>query len=439
MERLQTIWQQVLARTDYEKCARSRAARFSLSPATDLCNKLDVANPSAKVIHIAGSKGKGSMAHFCERGARAAGLTTGLFTSPHLSDWRERIRINGELIGVEEASSALEQVLSASSGEETFFDLITATACVAFSAAECDLWVLETGLGGRFDSTNAISSDAAVVTSLELEHTDVLGDTIEQIASEKAGIYKAGARCWTGVAADHSGRAVLASAVAGIDTELRTISDISAAPGAANFPGLFPYRQSHMRANFKLAAAVLDDLGIDTQAMVGNAPIPTNSISWQLPGRFEPRHLPDGRTVIFDIAHSEDSLRSVLTAYREQWSHQCRGILLALRDDKDAVSLAAALAVDLPAPTSAPGEQSSPAEVWFTMPAGNHPRSADPVGLAAAFAGFSAIPLAHPEFPTASDVLLVTGSTYLVGALRPLTTPCPSTKTPKFATPTEVP
>lgn len=439
MERLQTLWQQVLARTDYEKCARPRAARFSLSPASQLCAKLGVVNPSATVVHIAGSKGKGSIAHFCERGARAGGLRTGLFTSPHLSDWRERIRINGALIGVEAVSSALEQVLASSSGEETFFDLITATACVAFTAAECDVWVLETGLGGRFDSTNAISSDAAVVTSLELEHTDVLGETIEQIASEKAGIYKAGARCWTGVAADHPGRAVLASAAAAIDTELRTIPDIDSDPASTSFPGGFPYRQPHMRANFKLAVAVLDDLGIDTQAMVGNSPNPANAISWQLPGRFEPRHLPDGRTVIFDIAHSEDSLRSVLSAYREQWPHQCRGILLALRDDKDAVSLAAALAVDLPAPTNTPGEQSRPAEIWFTMPAGDHPRSADPVGLAAAFAGFSAIPLTQPEFPTASDVLLVTGSTYLVGALRPLTTPCPSTKTPKFATPTEVP
>ena len=151
-------------------------------------------NPQEKLkfVHIAGSNGKGSTAAMLASVLTAAGLKTGLYTSPHLWRFHERFQVDGVPIPGEELVEIAVQVLAAAE-DETEFELMTAIGMVHFLRSKCDIVVLETGLGGRLDSTNIIPSpEAAVITHIGLEHTELLGDTLDKIAAEKAGIIKEG-------------------------------------------------------------------------------------------------------------------------------------------------------------------------------------------------------------------------------------------------------
>src|SRR5207253_2705020 len=145
-------------------------------------------------IHVAGTNGKGSVVATCEALLRARGFTVGRYTSPHLVDFRERITVNGHPISEKEVLDFLERWIPAA--EEmgaSFFEVTTALAFDWLARKEVDFAVIETGLGGRLDSTNVLKPRVATVTSIGLDHTDLLGDTLEAIAGEKAGIFKPGA------------------------------------------------------------------------------------------------------------------------------------------------------------------------------------------------------------------------------------------------------
>ncbi|MDD5173400.1 MAG: Mur ligase family protein, partial [Candidatus Omnitrophica bacterium] len=151
-------------------------------------------------IHIAGSKGKGSTAAYVYSILRQAGFNTGLYTSPHLTTFRERIRINDELIGEEDLSRILtnvkETIESRMKGDmPTFFEVYTAIAYLYFKEKRIDFAVYEVGLGGRLDATNLIEPLVCAVTPLSYEHTDKLGHTLREIATEKCGIIKRGSIC----------------------------------------------------------------------------------------------------------------------------------------------------------------------------------------------------------------------------------------------------
>ena len=151
-------------------------------------------NPQEKLkfVHIAGSNGKGSTAAMLASVLTAAGLKTGLYTSPHLWRFHERFQVDGVPIPGDELVEIAVQVLAAAE-DETEFELMTAIGMVHFLRSKCDIVVLETGLGGRLDSTNIIPPpEAAVITHIGLEHTELLGDTLDKIAAEKAGIIKEG-------------------------------------------------------------------------------------------------------------------------------------------------------------------------------------------------------------------------------------------------------
>ena len=157
-------------------------------------------NPETKlppVVHIAGTNGKGSTAAFLRAFAEAAGLRVHVYTSPHLVKFNERIRIAGQIIGDDELSEILETCEQANAGHPiTFFEITTAAAFVAFAKHPADLVILETGLGGRLDATNVIDKPRlTVITPISLDHQHFLGDTIEEIAGEKAGIFKADVDC----------------------------------------------------------------------------------------------------------------------------------------------------------------------------------------------------------------------------------------------------
>ena len=142
-------------------------------------------------VHVAGTNGKGSVSHMLAAVLQAAGYRTGLFTSPHLKDFRERIKVNGQMISEEEVVNFVEQYREAIDRiQPSFFEITTAIAFDYFAREQVDVAVIEVGMGGRLDSTNVIRPLASVITNISWDHAQFLGDTLEKIAGEKAGIIK---------------------------------------------------------------------------------------------------------------------------------------------------------------------------------------------------------------------------------------------------------
>ncbi len=153
--------------------------------------------PSAAVISVAGTNGKGSVSEYCTAMLSAAGHRVGTFTSPHLHDYRERIRLNGRLVTDDELVSAFERIEAARCDAAgpislTFFEFNALAAFLIFEAAQLDAWVLEVGMGGRLDAVNIVDPTVAVVVSIGLDHQQFLGTTLDAIAREKAGIFRPG-------------------------------------------------------------------------------------------------------------------------------------------------------------------------------------------------------------------------------------------------------
>ena len=171
-------------------------ARFGLRPGLErISATLDaLGNPhnSLKIVHVVGTNGKGSTAAFLSSLAAAGGYRVGLYTSPHLIRFTERLRINGEEIGEEAVVRLAERVIEAAPTETTFFEIVTAMAFLYFAEERVDLAIIEAGMGGRMDATSSVSGMLSVITPISLDHCQYLGETIEEIAREKAGIIKAG-------------------------------------------------------------------------------------------------------------------------------------------------------------------------------------------------------------------------------------------------------
>lgn len=186
---------------DYETTPPPRdAAHYDLRRVEELLACLGNPHLKAKSVHIAGTKGKGSTAAMIASVLTASGYTTGLYTSPHLSDLRERIQVDGELISKAEIVSLVAKLklevevvnLRANYGQLTTFELLTALGFLYFGLKGVDFQVVEAGLGGRLDATNIVRPEVCIITSISLDHTDVLGNSLVQIATEKAGIIKPG-------------------------------------------------------------------------------------------------------------------------------------------------------------------------------------------------------------------------------------------------------
>lgn len=175
--------------------------KFGINPGLEriqaLCAELGNPQDNLKIIHVSGTNGKGSTSTMISNILQKSGFNTGLFISPYVTDFRERIQLNGQMIEENELAECVEKVkcaiekISEKGIQPTEFEAITAAAFVYFEKKKCDFVVLEVGLGGRLDSTNIIkSSCVSVITSISLDHTAILGDTIEKITGEKCGIIK---------------------------------------------------------------------------------------------------------------------------------------------------------------------------------------------------------------------------------------------------------
>lgn len=176
--------------------------RFGIMPGleriSELCEKLGNPQDKCKFIHVAGTNGKGSTCTMISEILIESGYNTGLYTSPYVIDFRERIKLNGEMIDPEDLAECTEEVKEASEKyniKVTEFEAVTAVAFLYYAKKECDYVVLEVGLGGRYDATNIIKKpDVAVIASISKDHTAILGDTVSEIAGEKCGIIKDGCK-----------------------------------------------------------------------------------------------------------------------------------------------------------------------------------------------------------------------------------------------------
>jgi dihydrofolate synthase / folylpolyglutamate synthase len=177
----------------YQARVHPQTIALGLERLSQVLGRLHWRQPTLPVVTIAGTNGKGSVAAYCTEILIAAGHRVGTFTSPHLRDYRERIQINGRWAGGEQLISAFERIEAARGAcTLTFFEYNTLAALLVFEAAALDAWVLEVGMGGRLDAVNIVDPTVAVITSIGLDHQEFLGETLDDIAREKAGILRRG-------------------------------------------------------------------------------------------------------------------------------------------------------------------------------------------------------------------------------------------------------
>jgi dihydrofolate synthase / folylpolyglutamate synthase len=284
----------------------------------------------ARVVHVAGTNGKGSVCAMIDSICRAAGYRAGLFTSPHLVTFRERIKVNGEMISencVAENLSAIRHLVADWDPHPTFFEIATALALRQFSDAKIDIIILETGMGGRLDATNAVQSNVSVITPIDLDHQKWLGDSIEKIAAEKAGIIKPHVPV---VSASQLPEAeiVIRERAKACDAPLQFVTEA--------YSGAIPLAGAHQKQNAALAIAALRAAKIE----IDEAAIARGLESVEWPARFQRW---DERTII-DGAHNPSGAKILAQTWREVFGNERAILILAVLADKDAPEMCRAFA-----------------------------------------------------------------------------------------------
>jgi dihydrofolate synthase/folylpolyglutamate synthase len=314
--------------------------------------------PRVPVITVGGTNGKGSVTAYCGAILAAAGYRVGTFTSPHLCDYRERIRVHDRLVTADELVWAFERIEAARmSGAEvslTFFEYNALAAFLIFEAAGVDLWVLEVGMGGRLDAVNIVDPSVAVVVSIGLDHQEFLGNTLEAIAVEKAGIFRDGRAAVLG---SRDPPAVLAETARSMGARLKRLGsefDFSRASATWRYRGTrwdFPdlpdpaLRGATQFANAATALAALEEL--DLAVPLSAADVAHGLGAVRLPGRFQVvAAAADAPEWILDVAHNPDAAEVLAGNLRNSRDSRGTGRSLAvcgILADKDAAGIAAAL------------------------------------------------------------------------------------------------
>src|SRR5688572_8612576 len=306
--------------TNYERY-RPLHPRWSLDGMEGILARGEARVPPGTRIQVGGSKGKGTTTLYLESLARAAGLRTGTYLSPHVETMLERVRLDGRDATEAELLDGLAPVLAgerARSGELTFFEAMTAAAANLFAARRVALSVFEVGLGGRLDSTTAIPVDGSIVTTIEKEHQELLGDTLAEIAGEKSFVIRPGNPAFTAVTGE--ALAVLERRARDVGAELSVLGRDFVLEDLADRDGTFTgmLRAAGESARFVLRGAArfeLPALALAWAALRRLRPeleLPLDPVPRPSPpGRFETRRLPDGGVLILDGAHTEESLRAV--------------------------------------------------------------------------------------------------------------------------------
>ena len=286
------------------------------------------------VIHIAGTNGKGSTAAMLAALVREAGLSVATYTSPHLSSLRERITFDGVAIDEAAICAAADAVYAAGGDALTFFEQLTAIACTAIAEKHVDVTILEVGLGGRLDATNAVAAPIAVVTGVAMDHESILGDTLQKIAMEKAGIVKPGQRVVVGASGEPAAQPWLedAARTAGA-AAITVVTTLDHVPPVA-LPG------EHQRANAAAALAAMDHLFALNIASLDDAGRARALAHVVHPGRYEV--IEGWPRIILDGAHNPHGAQALAAVLRE--TNERPVIILGVSADKDVRGIVAALA-----------------------------------------------------------------------------------------------
>jgi dihydrofolate synthase / folylpolyglutamate synthase len=277
---------------------------------------------NARVVHVAGTNGKGSVCAMIDSICRAQNYRTGLFTSPHLITFRERIRINGEMISKDAVASSLTSLcnrVAAWDPYPTFFEIATALALKYFSEAKIDIVILETGMGGRLDATNAVQSNVSVITPIALDHQKWLGNSLEKIASEKAGIIKPEIPV---VSAQQNKEVeiVLRKRAAGRGAAI----DFVSAPHQQHAIALIGTQQK-LNAALAISAIRAAKIDIDDSAIARGLA----TVDW--PARFQKWD----EQIIIDGAHNPAAAQILVETWRENFGDQRATLILSILSDKD--------------------------------------------------------------------------------------------------------
>ena len=296
-----------------------------------LITEMHVDLGGARVIHVAGTNGKGSVCAMIDSICRAQKYRTGLFISPHLVTFRERIRIDGEIISENEVAAGLTSIRKLVADWEphpTFFEIATALALKHFTEAKIDVVILETGLGGRLDATNAVQSNVTVITPIALDHEKWLGDSLEKIANEKAGIIKAQTPVVSAPQLPEADKVIRAHATE-CEAPLEFVEQVYDKSPIA-------LRGEHQKLNAAIAIAAIRAANVE----IDEAAVTRGLAAVEWPGRFQ---CWDKRTVI-DGAHNPAAARILTQTWREIFGDERATMILAILSDKDLHGICEALA-----------------------------------------------------------------------------------------------
>ena len=406
--------------------------KLGLDNISRLCAALGHPERAFRSIHIAGTNGKGSVTAMVHAALTAAGIPAGRFISPHLTDLTERFVIGHDAVDTQTLQAVATDVLDSAdrliaSGElpvhPTFFEATTAVAFELFRRAGVEVAVIEVGLGGRFDSTNIVPATIGAITSIGLDHQDLLGDTVQAIAQEKAGIIKRGMSVVIGaLPPDARGVVTTAAAAQGahlVDSLSGTRLESTVRDGRAELnvetpvdqygPLTLALRGEHQVGNALVAIRVLE------AARAGGIAVPREAIERGLtdvewPGRLELLDVGDGARVLLDAAHNVDGARA-LAAYLERWHPERPALVLGMMRDKDIAAVIDALL---------------PVVSTIVATAANSPRAIPARDLAARLTSAGATHVEAEPDPVAAveralalrPSVCVAGSIFLVGAVR---------------------
>lgn len=337
-------------------------SRFGLEPARQLAAAAGNPQQRLRFVHVAGTNGKGSTCAMLESIYRTAGLRVGLFTSPHLVSFRERMQVNRQLISEADVARLVGELISvqgpvfSQTGDGaplstqspttihpplTFFEFVTVMALRYFAEQQCDLVIWETGLGGRLDATSIVTPLASVITNIALDHQQWLGDTLAKIAAEKAGIIKPGVPVFT------SAEALEAVAIIRTEAErhhahfTHITRALEANPGTDGAPRL-TLAGTHQRMNAALAVAVVE--GLQQQIPVSNEAVQRGLESVHWAGRLQ-RAQVGGCEFLLDGAHNLDGVQALCRFLTSEFSGKPFALVVGMLADKDWEPMARSLAL----------------------------------------------------------------------------------------------
>ena len=427
---------------DYERVASSKRTRirYDLSRIRALLSRLGDPHLALPTVHVAGTKGKGSTAAMCASVLSSQGYRTGLFTSPHLHTFRERISLDSSPVSESEFASLVEDVWphlewvgdNAGHGEVTMFEALTAMAFSCFRS-RADVQVVEVGLGGRLDTTNLVAPAVCAITSLSLDHTSVLGDTIEAIAAEKAGIIKEGVTLVTAPQAPGAMAAIESvcrrqgARLIKVGQDVTWTRDSHGSWGQGmtvrgrlgEYQFVMPLLGAHQLENAATAVGILEALK-EANIPVSQRAIAQgfNDVSW--PCRME--LLSSSPLVVCDGAHNDDSAARLRQSLREYLDFERVSLVVGVSRDKNVKAIVRELA--------AIGEAGSGTPLRIIATRSRHPRSRPAGEVAEAFrqakadlevsavegvneAVFGAMADSEPD-----SLVLVTGSLFVAAEAR---------------------